>query len=137
VETEVRVAAVEAFRTRSGNTRYVLRDEAGNEYTTFREDIARQALASEARRARIEYHETERGGYRNVYLDTVEPLEEESPGGEVESADEVAWKTAVDAAPWLVGQPTPDSDVPPEEFFERLKRFKELVADDIRDDEEP
>jgi hypothetical protein len=134
VEAEVRVAEVQAFKTKSGNTRFVLRDDAGAEYTTFREEIARQALACEGRRARIAYHETERGGYRNVYLDAVEPLERE-PTGEDESVDEVAWKTAVDAAPWLVGGAPPEEGVPPDEFFDKLKRFKELVADDIRDDE--
>jgi hypothetical protein len=135
VEAEVRVADVQAFKTKSGNTRFVLRDDAGTEYTTFREEVARQALASEGRRARITYHESERGGYRNVYLDSVEPIEAQ-PAEDAESVDEVAWKTAVDAAPWLVGRAPPETGVPPQEFFDKLKRFKELVADDIRDDDE-
>jgi hypothetical protein len=45
--------------------------------------------------------------------------------------EEVAWKTAVDAAPWLLGG-EPEEAVPPEELFERLQPFKERVADDIR-----
>jgi hypothetical protein len=46
MEKEVHVAEVKAFKTKSGNTRFVLRDEKENEYTTFREAIARQALAA-------------------------------------------------------------------------------------------
>ena len=59
-EALVDVAEVKAFKTKSGNTRFVLRDDDGDEYTTFRERIARQAVAAEGRRARIEYH----GGFR-------------------------------------------------------------------------
>ena len=104
MEAEVRVAKVEALPTRSGNTRFVLRDEDGNEYTTFREEVARQAAAAEGRRARITFHESSRGGYRNTYLDSVEPLEPDPvPEGDAEAIDEVAWKTAVDAAPWRLG----------------------------------
>ena len=50
----VTVAEVKAFKTQSGNTRFVLRDDEGREYTTFREEIARQALAAEGQRARVE-----------------------------------------------------------------------------------
>ena len=45
--------------------------------------------------------------------------------------EEVAWKTAVDAAPWLLGG-EPDEAVPPDELYERLQPFKERIADDIR-----
>ena len=104
MEKEVHVARVDAYKTKSGNTRFVLRDDDGDEYTTFKEAIARQAVAAEGRRARIEFHEQERNGFTNVYLDRVEPLEDESAQADgAESADEVAWKTAVDAAPWLLG----------------------------------
>jgi hypothetical protein len=128
----VTVAEVKAFKTQSGNTRYVLRDDQGREYTTFREEIARQAVAAEGRRARIDFHEQQRGQFTNVYLDAVEPLE---PTGDdsSEAVEEVAWKTAVDAAPWLLGG-KPEEAVPPEELFERLQPFKERVADDIRGD---
>jgi hypothetical protein len=40
----------------------------------------------------------------------------------------VAWNTAVEAAPLLVEE---DRGVEAEELFERLKPFKDLVADDI------
>jgi hypothetical protein len=116
---------VDAYKTRSGNTRYVLRDENGNEYTTFKENIAREALAAEGRRTRIEYHEQQRDGFTNVYLDAVETLDDEAP--EVSHADEVAWSTAVEAAPLIVGDERLDAD----ELYERLKPFKDLVADDI------
>jgi hypothetical protein len=135
VQKEVHVTRVEAFKTRSGNTRFVLRDEDGNEYTTFKEDIARQAVAAEGKRARIEFHEQERNGYTNVYLDRVEPLEGE---GEEEhrTTDEAAWEVAVEAAPWLVGTSEPNEPVPAKELFERLKPFQEEVAEDIRRDGE-
>ena len=138
----VTVAEVKAFKTQSGNTRFVLRDAEGREYTTFREQIARDALAAEGRRARITFHEQQRGNFTNVYLDGVEPLEEtEDDGSEADGSgnvEEVAWKTAVDAAPWLLGG-EPEEPVPPEELFERLQPFKERVADDIRggEPEEP
>jgi hypothetical protein len=132
VEREVHVEKVEAFKTKSGNVRYVLRDTEGNEYTTFREGIARSALEAEGGRARIEFHEEQRNGFRNVYLDRVEPLEEEAEedrGGS--DVDEVAWKTAVEAAPLLVeGEERLEAD----ELFELLKPFKDRVAEDIRED---
>lgn len=133
-EAIVTFAGVEAFRTQSGNTRFVLRDDQGREYTTFREQIARDAIAAEGRRARVTFHEQQRGQFTNVYLDGVEVLDEgseESEGGAGEAVEEVAWKTAVDAAPWLVGG-EPEERVPAEELFELLQPFKERVADDIR-----
>jgi hypothetical protein len=138
----VTVAEVKAFRTQSGNTRFVLRDSEEREYTTFREEIARAALAAEGKRARITFHEQQRGRFTNVYLDSVEVLDADEPEGRGEErgepVEEVAWKTAVDAAPWLLGG-EPEEPVPPDELFERLQPFKERVAEDIRasgDDEE-
>ena len=129
----VRVAEVKAFKTKSGNTRFVLVDDDGDEYTTFREGIAREALAAEGRRARITYHEQERGEFTNVYLDKVEPLPDERPAdADAADPDEAAWRTAVEAAPYLLGS---KRKVEAGELFEELKPFKELVADDIRDGE--
>jgi hypothetical protein len=143
-ETIVDVAEVRGFKTSSGNTRFVLRDGDGHEYTTFREEIARVALEAEGRRARLRFHEQQRGRYTNVYLDSVEVLADEDEderepardGGE--PVEEVAWKTAIEAAPWLLGS-EPEEAVPPDELFERLQPFKERVADDIRaaDEREP
>jgi hypothetical protein len=137
-EAVVTVAEVKGFKTQSGNTRFVLRDGEGKEYTTFREQIARDALAAEGRRARITFHQQQRGTFTNVYLDAVEALEPETEGASSEAVEEVAWKTAVDAAPWLLGG-EPEEAVDPEELFERLQPFKERVADDIRgeDPDEP
>ncbi len=134
MEKEVRVSDVRTFQTKSGNTRYVLRDEEGNEFTTFREEIGKTAFEAQGRRARIEYHEEQRDGFRNVYLDAVQALEQEA--GADETVDEVAWKTAVESAPWLLGSTPPEREVPPEELFEKLQPFKELVADDIKDGDE-
>ena len=134
MEATVRIADVRTFQTKSGNTRFVLRDESGKGYTTFREEIGRAALAAQGSTARIEYHETQRDGFQKVYLDAVEPLPDEAAAaGDDESADEVAWKTAVESAPWLLGSTPPEREVSPEELFEKLQPFKELVADDIRD----
>ena len=132
-EAVVDVAEVKAFQTKSGNVRYVLRDADGNEYTTFREEIARGALAAEGKRARIEFHEQQRGEFTNVYLDKVELLE---PAGGDDTADheteEVAWKPAIQAAPWLLGK-APAGGADPEELFEKLQPFKELVAEDLEE----
>jgi hypothetical protein len=130
---EVHVAEVKAHETRSGNTRYVLVDEDGNEYSTFREPIARKAVEAEGRRARIRFHEQERNGFTNVYLDAVEPLEEAEPEeGEDRQVEEAAWDAAIEAAPWLVGG-DPKRKVPADQLFETLKPFKDRVAEDIKD----
>ena len=133
-EADVRVAEVKAFKTKSGNTRFVLVDDAGNEYSTFKEQIAAKLPGLEGKRARIQFHEQERNGFTNVYLDAVEPLGEESagPGGEV---DEVAWKTAMDAAPYLLSSEAVEQEGSPEELFEKLQPCKELVAEDSEGDE--
>jgi hypothetical protein len=134
MEKEVRVEQVQAVKTKSGNTRFVLRDEDGNEYTTFKEEIARQALSAEGRRARIEYHEQQKGEFTNVYLDRVEVLDEEE--GDGQGPEEAAWDAAVEAAPWLLGTSEPKRAVPADQLFEKLKPFQERVAEDIRDGED-
>jgi hypothetical protein len=132
-EDEVTIAKVDARKTQSGNTRFVVRDAGGREFTTFRESIAKDAIAAEGRRARITYHEQQRGQFTNVYLDGVELLADADGGDGAPDAtvEEVAWKTAIDAAPWLLGR-EPDEPVPPDELFERLEPFKQRVAGDIR-----
>ena len=50
-DAEVRVSEVKAFKTRSGNTRFVLVDDQGNEYSTFKEPIAAKLPGLEGRRA--------------------------------------------------------------------------------------
>jgi hypothetical protein len=132
-EREVRVEEVKAFKTQSGNTRFVLRADDGSEYTTFKEGIAKQAVAAEGKRARIGYHEQERNGFTNVYLDKVEVLEQDDQS--TPEVEEVAWKTAVDAAPWLLGD-APKGGIDADEAFEKLQPFKERVAEDIRNDDD-
>jgi hypothetical protein len=131
---EVQVEEVKALETRSGNTRYVLVDDEGNEYSTFREPIARRAVEAEGGRARIRFHEEERNGFTNVYLDAVEPLEEAEPDGDAveREVEEAAWDAAIEAAPWLVGG-EPKRKVPADQLFETLKPFKDQVAEDIKD----
>jgi hypothetical protein len=134
MEAEVRVREVEEVETRTGKIRYVLRDDEGREFTTFRPQIGREAARFQGRGARIEYHEEERNGFRNVYLDSIAeaPDQPEASGGGTDP-DEVAWSTAVEAAPWVLGSREPDGEVPPEELFEKLEPFKRLVAEDIRE----
>jgi hypothetical protein len=134
VEREVDIRSVEEVETRSGKIRYVVRDAEGREYTTFRPAIGREAGKYEGRRAHITFHEEERNGFQNVYLDGVSEAEEESPVAEDSTdPDEAAWNTAVEAAPWMLGNREPEREIPPEELFEKLEPFKRLVAEDIRD----
>jgi hypothetical protein len=135
MEKETVVQSVETKQTRNGNTRYALRDADGNEYTTFRPAIGDEAKKHEGRRARIRFHEEERNGFTNVYLDGIEPAEAAGTAGPDDDTDaeEAAWRTATDAAPWLIGSSEPDKAIPPEEVFEKLKPFEELVAEDIRE----
>src|SRR5215213_8502749 len=131
MDAVVKIAQVEPVETRSGTIRFVVKDDAGNEYTTFRESIVQRAQELEGKRVRIEYHEQQRGQYTNVYLDKVEPAPEEA--GDDSDPEEAAWRTAVDPAPWLVGESDPHEAVPPDELYDKLKPFKERVAEDIRD----
>jgi hypothetical protein len=139
MEGVVTIEEVRTFETSGGNVRYVVSDADGNEYTTFRERIGDEAKRLEGQRVRIEFHENQRGQYTNVYLDKVEPAPEEPKPehGDSTDADEAAWRTAVEAAPWLVGESEPQEEVPPEELYEKLKPFKERVAEDIKEGEEP
>jgi hypothetical protein len=137
-EAEVHVADVKAIRTKSGNTRFVLVDDAGNEYSTFKEDVAANLPGLKGQRARIRFHEQERNGFTNVYLDSVEPLGGDGgDGGDGadRDVDEVAWKTAMEAAPYLLSADAVEQEVPPDELFEKLQPFKELVAEDIERDD--
>jgi hypothetical protein len=140
MEKEVQLAEVSLTQTARGNTRYVARDTEGAEYSTFRDEIGERARRLEGTRVRVEFHEERRGQYRNVYLDgiePVEPVEPDAPGGQagpgaaaaVTDPDEAAWRTAVEAAPWLIGEP--GQTVPPEELYDKLKPFEEKVAEDI------
>src|SRR5215208_2195332 len=115
MERVVTIAAVDPVKTRSGTIRYAVKDADGNEYTTFRESIGQRAQQLAGKRARIEYHEQQRGQYTNVYLDKVEPAPPEAGGADDDSdPEEAAWRTAVDAAPWLVGESDPHEAVPPD-----------------------
>ncbi len=130
METETVLTAVTATQTRGGSTRYTARDREGREYTTFREEIGAEARRLEGRPVRIVFHEEQRGQYTNVYLDEVHPGPE-VPGGDDGGTDpqEAAWRTAVDAAPWLVGRA--EGPVDPDELYEKLKPFEERVEADI------
>ena len=137
MEATVVVRDVKPVQSRSGNTRYVLTDDAGNEYVTFRREIGERAVGFRGQRARIEYHESQSGNYTNVYLDAIEPAGDEPGASDDQDAEEVAWKTAIDAAPWLLGGDAPEREVPAEELFDKLKPFKDLVAEDIEQPDGP
>ena len=137
MEKETSIEDVRTFSTSGGNTRFVVKDSDGQEYTTFREGIGQAAQQARGSRARLEFHEQQRGQYTNVYLDKVEILK---PAGGEEGDDtdpeEAGWQTAVEAAPWLVGTAEPQEEEDPDALFEKLKPFKDRVAEDIRSDGE-
>ena len=132
METETQIESVQKSETRNGNTRWVVRDADGREYTTFRPQIGEQAERFEGKRATLEYHEQERNGFQNVYLDAVKGAPEPQAAGDDSDPDEVAWNTAVEAAPWLLGSSEPKEELEPDELYEKLEPFKRRVAEDIR-----
>jgi hypothetical protein len=139
MEVVTTIDDVRTVTTRGGNTRFVVRDRDGREYTTFREAIGQRAQELAGQPARLEFHEEQRGEYHNVYLDKVEPAPEPAgapAGGQDDDAREAAWRTAVEAAPWLVGESEPHEAVPPDELYAKLKPFQERVEEDIRDDDQ-
>src|SRR2546423_12775647 len=105
MHADVRVASVDTTETRSGHTRYAIKDDSGREYTTFRPQIGAAAKAAEGQRARIEFHEQQRGGFTNVYPDKVEPLSEELGGDARAEPEEGGWHGATQAAPAAAGAP--------------------------------
>ena len=133
------VQSVEEVETKSGKIRYVVRDADGKEYTTFRPAIGREAGKFEGRHAHIAFHEEERNGFQNVYLDAISGAtgEPDAAAAGNTDPDEVAWNTAVEAAPWMLGSREPTEEIPPEELYEKLEPFKRLVAEDIREGSGP
>jgi hypothetical protein len=141
VNTVTQLVEVKTAQTSGGNQRFIARGADGREYTTFREQIGEHAQRLQGQRVRISYHEVQRGQYTNVYLDKIEavdpmpaatsatPPAAPEPGARDTDPEEAAWRTAVEAAPWLVG--APDGQVEPEELYEKLKPFEERVAADI------
>jgi hypothetical protein len=134
MDAEVAIASVKTSETRNGNTRWTVVDGSGNEYTTFRPPIGQAAEQAQGSRALISYHEEDRNGFRNVYLDKVEPLPGRASSSDADDSDpdEAAWRTAVDAAPYLLGEDETNGEIAPKEAFEKLKPFKDLVSEDIR-----
>ena len=139
MDAEVSIASVRKSETRNGNTRWTVVDDRGNEYTTFRPPIGQAAEKAQGSRAQISYHEEERNGFHNVYLDKVEPLRARATSADAGDSDpdEAAWRTAVDAAPYLLDEDQVNGEITPEEAFEKLKPFKDLVSEDIRSGSDP
>ena len=108
------VESVRQVETRAGNIRYVVRDSDDNEYTTFREAIGDKAAQLEGQRTRIE-----------PAPDAAEARPDTDP-------EEAAWRTAVDAAPWLLGESDPHQKTPPDKLYKTLRPFKEKIAGDIK-----
>jgi hypothetical protein len=82
-------------------------------------------LEADIRVDTVEKTETRRGNTRREEA-------EAGPGGGDSDPDEVAWNTAVEAAPWLLGESEPDQPLEPDELYEKLEPFKQRVSDDIR-----
>jgi len=136
MDADVVIRSVKTDETRNGNTRWTVTDDSGGEYTTFRPAIGQAAEQAEGKRARLSFHEEERNGFRNVYLDGVEILPDPAASPDIATdsdPEEAAWRTAVDAAPWLVGESEPHEAIPPDELYDKLKPFKNRVAEDIKD----
>jgi hypothetical protein len=133
MDADIHVASVDRKQTRNGNTRWVVRDEQGREYTTFRPRIGEEAEGFDGKRAHVEFHEEDKDGFHNVYLDAIGPPAAAAEQGPSDSdPDEVAWNTAVEAAPWLLGKSEPDEALEPDELYRKLEPFKQRVSDDIR-----
>jgi hypothetical protein len=136
MDAVIKVEEVEKHETRNGNTRYVVRDEEAHEYVTFRPQIGKDAETYKGQTAHIRFHEEQRGGFKNVYLDAIdqeiEPLEQPGAdeGGADMDPDIVGWRTAAEVAPLIAGNA--DSA---DEVFDEMKRFKERVAADLRGDQ--
>ena len=85
---------------------------------------------------RLEYHEDERNGFKNVWLDKVTGIAEpERAGGEGSSTDpdESAWNTAIEAAPWVLGTNEPDrGGARPRSSSRSSSPSSAFVAEDIR-----
>jgi hypothetical protein len=45
----------------------------------------------------------------------------------------VAWKTAIEAAPYLLPGEAVEREMPSDELFEKLQPFKDRVAEDIEE----
>ena len=135
MDADIHVDSVDRTETRNGNTRWVLRDADGREYTTFRPRIGEEAERFRGKRAHIEFHEEERGNFRNTYLDAIRPPQAAPQGdaaGGDSDPDEVAWNTAVEAAPWLIGTSEPEEPLEPDELYDKLEPFKQRGSEDIR-----
>jgi hypothetical protein len=134
MEVVSKLEDVRSYETRGGSVRYVARDSDGNEYTTFREAIGEQAKKLKGAPVRITFHEEQRGQYKNVYLDKLEPVQEADVSERDTDPQEAAWRTAVEAAPWLVGEP--EKAVDPDKLYDKLKPFEQRVAKDIEEGRE-
>ena len=134
MEAEVKIDDVRTFETSGGNMRYVMRDADGKEYTTFREAIGEAAKRPRAAGPDRVPREPARAVHERL------PRQGRAAAGRGAGAadtdpDEAAWRTAVEAAPWLVGESEPHEEVPPEELYEKLRPFKDKVAEDIKEGE--
>ena len=134
MDAEVVIASVKTSETRNGNTRWTVTDDSGAEYTTFRPAIGQAAEQAQGAPARLSFHGVARMGFRPVALDTGAPAPPRpAPAGAEDSdPDEAAWRTAVDAAPYLLDDKERAGEITPEKAFEKLKPFKDLVSEDIR-----
>ena len=129
-EAVVDVAEVKAFQTKLRQRALRAARRRRQRVHHLREAIARDAVAAEGKRAHIEFHEQQRGEFTNVYLDKVEPLPTDD---EATTADEVGWRSAIEAAPYLVTGRRRGARDSGGRAVRKLQPFKELVAEDIRE----
>ena len=120
MEIETKVESVEQSQTRGGNTRYTVRDAEGREFATFARDrrAGDTLLRGPPRPDRVPRGRPQRLPQRVSGRDlSGERARPRAPEPRTDP-DEVAWSTAVEAAPWVLGSNEPEREVAPEELFE-------------------
>ena len=72
--------------------------------------------------------------HTNAPLDKVEPLPDEADGGDGDTdPDEAAWRTAARRRPGWSAKSELHEEVAPDELYDKLRPFKDKVAEDIKD----
>ena len=113
MEADVRIDKVDAVQTRGGNTRYVIRDDQGREYTTFRPDHRDARQRNSRAGARTSSFTRTSATVSRTSISTGSPRAAESSAPlTATDPDESAWSTAVEAAPWVLGSREPEREVP-------------------------
>ena len=138
MEAEILVADVRSFETREETPATSSQRLGGRRVHDLPGGDRRGArFGAKGARARILTTNSSAASTRTSTSIKIEPLEGDAGPSDDTDPEEAGWRTAVDAAPWLVGNAEPTDEVPPDELFEKLKPFKDRVAEDIREEDAP